>query len=66
MEDEKKTLTLQEVAALAAAGQTGLQCRKCGCRDFYVYYTRRRNESIFRVKICRHCGAKIRTSESEV
>ena len=43
----------------------GLVCRKCGCRDFRVYYTRQRKTCVFRVKICRHCGFKISTTERE-
>ena len=64
MEDEHLP-TMQELAA-TAAGERGLVCRKCGCRDFRVYYTRQRRLSVFRVRICRHCGAKISTTESEV
>lgn len=43
----------------------GLECRKCGCRHFYVIRTSKRDHKIVRVRECRHCGAKITTFERE-
>lgn len=42
----------------------GLVCRKCECRHFYVVWTRPlRNGTILRKRECRHCGARVVTSE---
>ncbi len=46
-----------------AEEQLGLECPKCGCCDFRAYYTRRQAKGIRRVKICRHCGRRITTTE---
>ena len=44
----------------------GLECRKCGCRHFYVVYTRRaRNGQLVRRRECRHCGKRMTTIEQE-
>jgi len=44
----------------------GLRCRECGCRHFYVIYTKRtyRNR-ILRRRECRNCGHRITTYERE-
>ena len=48
------------------AGDLGIACRKCGCRDLRVYYTRPAGQSqIKRVKLCRHCGTRVVTYERE-
>lgn len=42
----------------------GLVCHRCGCRHFYVLYTRRRpNGQILRRRECRNCGTRILTIE---
>ncbi len=41
----------------------GLECRKCGCRHFYVDHTRRVMHKIVRYRRCRHCGARMTTCE---
>jgi transcriptional regulator NrdR family protein len=41
----------------------GLVCPNCGCRHFYVVYTRPRAEKIVRRKECRHCGRRVITVE---
>ena len=41
----------------------GLECRKCGCRDFRVYYTRPKDGFIMRRRRCRNCGTLITTYE---
>lgn len=43
--------------------QVGLECPKCGCRHFYVIYTRPRADHILRRKECRHCGWRVLTRE---
>lgn len=42
----------------------GVSCPDCGCEHLPVYYTRRRRGGkIIRVRICRHCGRKVLTTE---
>jgi len=42
----------------------GLRCRHCGCRHFYVIYTRRAiGERLVRRRECRHCGRRVTTCE---
>lgn len=41
----------------------GLECPNCGCRHFYVVYTRPKVDKIVRRKECRHCGRRITTCE---
>lgn len=41
----------------------GIVCRKCGCREFRVVYTRRIPVGIRRLKQCRHCGRRKMTVE---
>lgn len=48
---------------LAMQGQRGLVCRKCGCRDLRVKYTRHRDGSIMRRRVCRNCGRLVTTYE---
>ena len=45
------------------AEKRGLECRKCGCRHFYVIYTRRREGVIVRLRECRNCGKRLLTHE---
>ncbi|MEW6199156.1 MAG: hypothetical protein AB1601_10920 [Planctomycetota bacterium] len=44
----------------------GLECRKCGCRHFFVDHTRRANGMIVRYRRCRHCGQRMTTCERAV
>jgi hypothetical protein len=41
----------------------GLVCRKCGCREFFVVYTRKVLGGIRRLRQCRHCGGRRMTVE---
>ena len=42
----------------------GLVCPKCGCKHFYVVYTRPTwGGRIMRRRQCRHCGKRITTHE---
>ena len=44
----------------------GLTCRHCGCRHFYVVYTRRApGAKLVRRRECRHCGRRMTTIEQE-
>jgi transcriptional regulator NrdR family protein len=44
----------------------GIECPRCGCRHFYVVYTRPRDGQIVRRKECRHCGRRITTWERAI
>jgi len=44
----------------------GLECRKCGCRHFYVDNTRKVNRMIIRYRRCRNCGQRMTTCERAV
>lgn len=44
----------------------GLECRRCGCRDLRVDHTTRANGRIIRYRHCRHCGARMMTSERAI
>jgi hypothetical protein len=41
----------------------GIECPKCGCHHFLVWYTRPLVGQIKRVRVCRHCGRKLITFE---
>lgn len=45
----------------------GLRCRRCGCRHFWVVYTRHaRGGKLIRRRECRHCGTRITTWERAI
>jgi len=47
--------------------QVGLECPACGCRHFFVIYTRPTpGGRIRRRRECRHCGRRITTYEKPV
>lgn len=50
--------------ATASDKPTGFECRSCGCRHFYVVYTRPTEQGITRVRACRHCGRRFVTRET--
>lgn len=41
-----------------------MKCKKCGCTDLRVIWTRARGESVVRQRRCRHCGTEKRTIEA--
>jgi len=44
----------------------GLACRRCGCRHFYVIYTRRApGGKVVRRRECRNCNKRMTTIEQE-
>jgi len=45
------------------AEQSGLMCKKCGCHNFRVNYTRPKAGAIMRRRICRNCGTALITWE---
>ncbi len=52
-------LTEDEVRA-----KRGLECSRCGCKHFYVLFTRPAGGGrIRRRRQCRHCGKRITTYE---
>jgi transcriptional regulator NrdR family protein len=49
------------------AEQRGLVCRQCGCRHFWVLYTRGiHGGRLMRRRECRHCGKRITTWERAI
>ena len=44
----------------------GIRCTKCGCPRLRVYYTRARENSIKRVRVCENCGTPRSTVEKPV
>jgi hypothetical protein len=65
--EDRKTASEFACEANTAELLLGLECRKCGCRDFRVYYTRKASgKRIMRRRVCRHCGLMITTFEREV
>ena len=50
----------------ADATYRGLECRKCGCRHFFVLQTRQLSGGrIWRRRECRNCGRRLSTTEKE-
>lgn len=45
--------------------RSGLCCRKCGCDEMPVYYTRRAFGKIRRVRKCRNCDTQVTTWETD-
>ena len=44
----------------------GIECRRCGCRHFFVRYTRPTIMGrILRRRECRNCGARVTTYEGQ-
>lgn len=44
----------------------GLECRRCGCRHFFVDHTRKARRMVIRYRRCRHCGQRVTTCERPV
>jgi hypothetical protein len=49
----------------AAKDKRGLECRRCGCRDLRVVYTRERIGGLRRKRRCRNCGKEMWTLEGQ-
>jgi DNA-directed RNA polymerase subunit RPC12/RpoP len=50
-----------------SADQRGLVCRHCGCKHFYVVYTRPAGGGkLVRRRECRHCGRRVTTWEKMI
>ena len=59
-------VTGQRKSWLPEPSTLGLACRKCGCRHFYVVYTRRAlGGKLVRRRECRNCGQRMTTIEQE-
>ncbi len=41
----------------------GIECRKCGCRHWFVLWKRAKPGYAWRRLECRHCGQRITTQE---
>lgn len=48
------------------ADEMGPECRRCGCVDLPVYYTRKRAGKIVRRRICANCGQGMTTVERDI
>jgi hypothetical protein len=46
--------------------RVGLCCPECGCRHLPAVYTRQSGKNRVRVRRCRDCGLRIRTTEKIV
>jgi len=44
----------------------GLECRRCGCRHFFVDNTRKASHMIIRYRRCRNCGQRVTTCERPI
>lgn len=44
----------------------GVRCSHCNCGDLRVYMTRKENNRVRRVRICRHCEREVTTLEVPV
>jgi DNA-directed RNA polymerase subunit RPC12/RpoP len=62
MSDPKERPSLEELRDPAEGN--GLVCPKCNCTNFAVNYTRRKKNSIVRLRVCRNCGSKLLTRET--
>lgn len=50
-----------------SSNKRGLECRHCGCRHFYVLYTRAGSQGkLIRRRECRHCGRRMTTWEQPI
>jgi transcriptional regulator NrdR family protein len=49
------------------ASKRGLECPRCGCKHFWVVYTRKAPRGcVRRRRECRHCGRRITTYEHSI
>lgn len=60
----RKCPPLTQSAPVLSEQPMGFECRNCGCRHFYVVYTRLAERGVTRVRACRHCGHRIVTREA--
>ena len=60
----RKDATQEDAGNSDGPDDKGIECGRCGCRHFYVVYTRPgANNSIVRRRECRHCGRRLTTVE---
>jgi len=58
---------IQASAQTRPAEKRGLECPKCGCRHFFVIYTRPvAGGRLMRRRECRHCARRITTYETSL
>jgi len=67
MTPSKPPKSLREMAddTAKSEGRAGIRCRKCGCADVRVWYTRPGDGVVKRMRMCRNCGEKFPTHEKE-
>ena len=57
---------IQEPPSSQPPADVGLVCRWCGCKHFYVIYTRRAlGGKLIRRRECRNCEKRVTTVEQE-
>ncbi len=61
--EERPALAEMQAASDSDGDMSGLRCRKCGCGNFRVDYTRPKQNSIMRRRLCRACGFPMLTYE---
>lgn len=61
--EERPALAEMQAASDSDGDMSGLRCRKCGCGNFRVDYTRPKENSIMRRRLCRACGFPMLTYE---
>ncbi len=61
--EERPALSEMQAASDSDGDMSGLRCRRCGCGNFRVDYTRPKENSIMRRRLCRACGFPMLTYE---
>jgi ribosomal protein L33 len=62
MSGERKKYTQADLIP-GMRDEKGLVCQHCGCRHFFVHWTKQHNNYIERKRVCRHCGRWMLTRE---
>ena len=60
--EEKSEMVLSALKQ-ANAESVGLRCPKCGCRHLTVETVRQQFDEAKRYRVCRNCGARVKTYE---
>ncbi len=60
--EEKREIVLSAIKAENAQA-VGLRCPRCGCRHLTVETVRQQFDEAKRYRVCRNCGARVKTYE---
>lgn len=63
MTEERRRMTLAEMAAQSVVGTGRPVCPRCHCADFRTYRTTQGHAATFRYRSCRNCGHKVFTMQ---